>query len=45
VSGEAAVEVNFLPYFDESTQAACEAGELRSARYDLIARTIAALAG
>jgi hypothetical protein len=45
VSGEAAVEVNTLPYFDESTQAACQAGTLTSARYDLIARTITPLVG
>jgi hypothetical protein len=45
VSGEAAVEVNFLPYFDESTQAACQAGTLTSARYDLVARTITPLVG
>jgi hypothetical protein len=45
VSGDAAVEVNFLPYFDQSTQAACQAGTLRSARYDLIARTITPLVG
>jgi hypothetical protein len=45
VSGEAAVEVNFLPYFDESTQAACQAGTLTSARYDLIARTVTPLVG
>jgi hypothetical protein len=45
VSGEAAVEVNTLPYFDDSTQAACEAGTLTSARYDLIARTITPLVG
>jgi hypothetical protein len=45
VSGDAVVEVNFLPYFDESTQAACQAGTLHSARYDLIARTVTPLAG
>ena len=45
VSGDAVVEVNFLPYFDESTQAACQAGTLGSARYDLIARTITPLVG
>jgi hypothetical protein len=45
VSGEAAVEVNFLPYFDQSTQAACQAGTLTSARYDLVARTITPLVG
>jgi hypothetical protein len=45
VSGEAVVEVNFLPYFDESTQAACQAGTLTSARYDLLARTVTPLVG
>jgi hypothetical protein len=45
VSGEAAVEVNFLSYFDESTQAACQAGTLTSARYDLLARTVTPLVG
>jgi hypothetical protein len=45
VSGDAVVEVDFLPYFDESTQAACQAGTLRSARYDLVARTITPLVG
>jgi hypothetical protein len=45
VSGEAVVEVDFLPYFDQSTMAACQAGTLSSARYDLIARTITPLVG
>jgi hypothetical protein len=45
VSGEAVVEVNFLPYFDQSTMAACQAGTLTSARYDLIAHTITPLVG
>jgi hypothetical protein len=45
VSGEAIVEVDFLPYFDQSTTAACQAGTLKSARYDLIARTITPLVG
>jgi hypothetical protein len=45
VSGEAVVEVDFLPYFDEATMAACQAGTLTSARYDLIARTITPLVG
>jgi hypothetical protein len=45
VSGDAVVEVDFLPYFDQSTQAACQAGTLRSARYDLTARTITPLVG
>jgi len=45
VSGEAVVEVDFLPYFDQSTMAACQAGTLSSARYDLIAHTITPLVG
>jgi hypothetical protein len=45
VSGDGVVEVNFLPYFDQSTQAACQAGTLSTARYDLVARTITPLAG
>ena len=45
VSGEAVVEVDFLPYFDQSTMAACQDGMLSSARYDLIAHTIRPLVG
>jgi hypothetical protein len=45
VSGEAVVEVDFSSYFDQSTVAACQAGTLSSARYDLIARTITPLVG
>lgn len=45
VSGESVEEVNFLPYFDEATFAACQAGTLSSARYDLIARTVTPLVG
>jgi hypothetical protein len=45
VSGDAVVEVNFLPYFDQATAAACQAGTLSSARYDLVARTITPLVG
>jgi hypothetical protein len=45
ISGDALVEVNFLPYFDQSTLAACQAGTLHSARYDLVARTITPLVG
>jgi hypothetical protein len=45
VSGGGVVEVNFLPYFDQSTQAACQTGTLSSARYDLIAHTITTLVG
>jgi hypothetical protein len=45
VSGQAVVEVDFLPYFDESTMAGCQAGTLTSARYDLVARTVTPLVG
>jgi hypothetical protein len=45
VSGGGVVEVNFLPYFDQSTQAACQTGTLSSARYDLIAHTVTPLVG
>ena len=45
VSGEGVAEVNFLPYADESTTAACQAGTLASARYDLFARTTSPLVG
>ena len=43
VSGDSVVRVNFLPYTDQSTLAACQADALRSARYDLVARTITPL--
>jgi hypothetical protein len=45
VSGSGIAHVNFLPYADESGLAACEAGALDSARYDLLARTITPLVG
>jgi len=45
VSGESVEEVNVLPYFDQSTMEACQAGTLTSARYDLIAYTITPLVG
>jgi hypothetical protein len=45
VSGDAVVEVNLLPYFDQATLAACQAGTLHSARYDLVARTTTPLVG
>jgi hypothetical protein len=45
VSGEGVAEVNFLAYADESTTAACQAGTLASARYDLTARTTSPLVG
>jgi hypothetical protein len=45
VSGAGAVEVNLLPYTDESTLVACQAGTLSAARYDLVARTITPVVG
>jgi hypothetical protein len=45
VSGDGVVEVNALPYTDESTLAACQAGTLSSARYDLVTRTITPVVG
>jgi hypothetical protein len=45
VSGDSVVHVNFLPYTDQSTLAACQAGTLRGAHYDLTARTITPLVG
>jgi hypothetical protein len=45
VSGTGIAHVNFLPYADESGLAACESGELASARYDLFTRTVSPLVG
>jgi hypothetical protein len=45
VSGDGVVEVNALPYTDESTLAACQTGTLGGARYDLVARTITPVVG
>ena len=45
VSGDGVVEVSLLAYTDQSTLAACSAGTLRSARYDLVARTITPMTG
>jgi hypothetical protein len=45
VSGDGVVYVNLLPYTDQSALAACEAGLLRSARYDLVARTLTPVTG
>jgi hypothetical protein len=45
VSGGGVAYVNFLPYADESSMAACEAGTLDSARYDLLTRTITPIVG
>jgi hypothetical protein len=45
VSGESVEHVSLLPYTDQSTLAACQAGTLKSAHYDLEARTISPLVG
>jgi hypothetical protein len=45
VSGEGVAYVNFLPYADESALAACQAGTLKSARYDLVTRTVTPMVG
>jgi hypothetical protein len=45
VSGAGIVEANLLPYTDQSTLAACQAGTLSRARYDLTARTITPMVG
>jgi hypothetical protein len=45
VSGDGVVEVNALPFTDQSTLAACQAGTLTGARYDLVARTITPVVG
>jgi hypothetical protein len=45
VSGQGVVHVDVLPYTDQSTLAACQAGGLRSARYDLTARTVTPVSG
>lgn len=45
VSGHSVEHVNLLPYTDQSTLAACQAGNLRTAHYDLEARTITPLVG
>jgi len=45
VSGHSVEHVSLLPYTDQSTLAACQAGTLRSARYDLEAQTVTPLVG
>ena len=45
VSGEGIAYVSFLPYAGESARAACQAGTLHSARYDLVTRTITPMVG
>ena len=45
IAGDGVVEVNLLPYFDESILAQCEAGTLSRVRYDLTARTLTPMEG
>lgn len=45
VSGDGVVEVDLLPYTDQTALAACQAGTLSAARYDLVARTITPVVG
>ena len=45
VSGDSVEHVNLLPYTDQSTLEQCQAGALRSARYDLDAQTLTPLVG
>lgn len=45
ISGDGVVEVNLLPYFNQSILAACQAGTLTRVRYDLTARTITPMVG
>lgn len=45
VSGNGVAHADFLPYADEAGFAACEAGTLGSARYDLTARTVTPMVG
>lgn len=44
-SGHGVVQVSLLPYTNQATLEACQAGSLTSARYDVEARTITPLAG
>jgi hypothetical protein len=45
ISGDGVVEVNLLPYTDESVLAECEAGTLSRVRYDLRAWTLTPMVG
>jgi hypothetical protein len=45
ISGDGVVEVNLLPYFDQSVVEACQAGTLTRVRYDLTARTLTPMVG
>jgi hypothetical protein len=45
ISGDGVVEVNLLPYTDESILAACQAGALSRVRYDLNAWTLTPMVG
>jgi hypothetical protein len=44
-SGDGIAHVSFLAYADEASFAACQAGALESARYDLLTRTITPIVG
>jgi hypothetical protein len=45
VSGEIIAHVNFLPYGDQQQLADCDAGTLRSVRYDMEGQTLTPLVG
>ena len=45
VSGESLEHVDLLPYTDRALLERCNAGQLKSARYQLDARTISPLVG
>lgn len=45
IAGQGIAHVSLLPYADQSVMAACQAGTLRSARYDLVTRTITPMVG
>jgi hypothetical protein len=45
ISGDGVVEVNLLPYFDQSILDQCQAGTLTQIRYDLTARTLTPMVG
>jgi hypothetical protein len=45
ISGDGVVEVNLLPYFDQSVMEECQNGTLSQVRYDLTAQTLTPLVG
>ena len=45
VSGEVIAHVNFLPYGSQEQLQACDAGTLRSVRYDMEGQTVTPLVG